>query len=88
MAPRNEVPRYKVLERCYHNEEVHDPERQTVDPATGEPFPLFIDYEGVPGPHLEPANDAARAMCEKHADRMHAYDVVEALTPGIASKAA
>ena len=72
-----QIPRYKVLAICHINDKLLDPALQPIDTqaeyvdgAETPLRPLIIAYEGIPGPHLEPVNDAAREMCEKYKDRM------------------
>jgi hypothetical protein len=48
-----EVPQYKLSEPAYIDDILYD---------TG----ATIKYRGVPGYHMEPVNDAAREMKEKH----------------------
>lgn len=51
-SPSTEVPEYRVLQRSYFSPE-------TVEPGAR------IRYAGLPGNHLEPLNDAARAKMEE-----------------------
>lgn len=84
-----QIPRYKVLAVCHLNDELIDPfsGKYQRDPRSqqheieelGEFRDCFVNFRGVPGPHLEPVNDAARAMCEKHADRMEPVNPIEQL---------
>lgn len=80
------VPQYEVLDICHLNNMLIDPKASAVDPKNrgdleryGEFYPTYVSYRGIPGPHLRPVNDAAREMCEKHADRMQPVATVEAL---------
>lgn len=81
--PESSVPQYRVLEVCHLNDMLVDPQASAVDPKNrgdmekyGEFYPCFVFFRGIPGPHLEPVNDAARAMCEKNADRMRPVNPV------------
>jgi hypothetical protein len=76
----SEIPRYQVLERCYINDTMFDPTTRPWDEDTDERKPLYITYSGIPGPHLKPANDAARAMTELHAARMQNVNPLNKLT--------
>lgn len=76
-APAGQVPRYKILAICHLNDRLYDPSLMPVDTSVqtedGEEPPLkpiLVSFTGIPGPHLEPVNDAAREMVAKHADRM------------------
>lgn len=62
-----QTPRYRLTAKAYINDRLLDPESMAVDPDSedGERKPLIISYEGVPGWHMEPVNDAARAMKAK-----------------------
>jgi hypothetical protein len=49
-----------------------NPEDQPVDQRTKRQDPLIIEYDGEPGPHMVPLNDAAKAMVKKFPPReMH-----------------
>ena len=84
----NEVPRYRITEKCYLNDRIYDPDAQPIDPnAEVEPGeepprkPLIIAFRGVPAHYMEPVNEAAREKCKRHADRMeHAGSAIDALT--------
>ena len=60
------APKYRLTEAAYIDDRYLDPAAQPVDPQTGDPRPLFINFAGVPGHHMEPADDAAKAMKKKH----------------------
>ena len=80
----NEVPLYRATAKCYIDDILYDPDAQPLVPAAevdGEPTlkPLYVRYAGIPGPHLEPVNDAAKAMAEKHKDRMQLVDPITQL---------
>ncbi|WP_017773842.1 hypothetical protein [Paraburkholderia kururiensis] len=60
------IPKYRLLETAYIDDRIYDPKTTPIDPETNENRPLIIAYEGVPGPHMEPVNDAARAIFKKH----------------------
>ena len=84
----NEVPRYRITEKCYLNDRIYDPEAQPIDPnAEVEPGeepprkPLIISFRGVPAHYMEPVNEAAREKCKRHADRMeYAGSAIDSLT--------
>lgn len=84
---RREAPKYKLLEKCYLNERLYDPESMPID-QNAEPndegvLPrkdLIVAFSGVPAYYMVPVNDAAKAMCEKHKDRMHAMNPIDELT--------
>ena len=76
-ASTNEVPRYRITEKCYLNDRIYDPDAQPLDPnAEFEPGeepprkPLIIAWRGVPAHYMEPVNGAARDMALKHRSRM------------------
>jgi hypothetical protein len=77
-----QAPRYQVLQKCYLNERLYDPELMPVDPESEEQErkPLLITYTGVPAYYLKPVNAAAKAMCEKHKDLMREVNPVDQLT--------
>ncbi len=58
---KQEIPRYRLTEKCYLNEVLYDPEAMPIDPSTGESKPVFINWDKKPEYYMEPANDAARA---------------------------
>jgi hypothetical protein len=66
-----EVPRYRLTEKAYIDDILYDPE--SPNPALHE-----VDYKGVPGWHMEPVNEAARMMKEKHPSTY--YDPISGLT--------
>lgn len=56
-----------------------DPEEQPMANRLAGPYdgregvermPLIIEYDGIPGGHMEPLNDAAIAMFEKHKNKI------------------
>lgn len=63
--PKNEAPKYRITEICYHNDRIYDPALTPKD-DNGDPKPLYMEFTGYPAHYMEPANDAARAMCQKH----------------------
>jgi hypothetical protein len=87
-APRrNEAPKYKLLEKAYLNERLYDPELQPLDQlaepnedGTQPRKDLIVTFAGVPAYYMVPVNDAAKAMCEKHKDRMTAMNPIDDLT--------
>lgn len=50
---KGEAAKYKLTERAYIDDILHEPD-------------AVIAYAGIPGHHMEPVNDAARAMKKKH----------------------
>jgi hypothetical protein len=75
-----------VLERCYLNETLLDPDEMPIDteadiiPGEGRPRkPLFVNFAGIPAHYLEPVNDAARAMVAKHPHAVRYVDPIKAL---------
>ena len=86
-TPRREAPKYKLTEKAYLNERLYDPELMPID-HLAEPLEdgtqprkdLVVTFDGIPGYYMVPVNGAAKAMCEKHADRMHAVDPIRDLT--------
>ncbi|MGF6764061.1 hypothetical protein P3T24_004392 [Paraburkholderia sp. GAS33] len=65
------IPRYRLTEKAYINDILYDPEAQ--DPRLHE-----VDYEGIPGHHMEPVNAAAHYMKEKHPSKY--IDPIEDMT--------
>jgi hypothetical protein len=70
-AAGKEIPRYKILETSYIDDVYYDPESKPFKndadgQKTDERVPIIIPFTGVPGPHMEPVNAAARAMFAKH----------------------
>nr|WP_198983062.1 hypothetical protein [Herbaspirillum sp. ASV7] len=47
------MPRYKLSEQAYINDRLYEAGTD-------------IDFDGIPGHHMEPLNDAAKAMKKKH----------------------
>lgn len=84
---RAEVPKYRLTETAYLNERLYVPDEQPLD-MNADPLddgtqprkPLIIAFAGIPAHYMEPVNDAARAMCEKHKDRMSFRDPINELT--------
>lgn len=64
-------PRYRTRERCYLKDILFEP---------GQEF----TYHGVPGHYMEPLNDEARKMKQKHNIGDTAIMVVDALTQVVA----
>lgn len=69
------LPKYELTEKAYLGDILFNPEEQVNpltkrtrprDPETGDLAPLLIEYEGIPGPHMIPVNDAAKAMVAAH----------------------
>ena len=67
------IPRYALTEKAYIDDVLYDPD--SPDPRFHE-----ISYTGIPGPHMDPLNDAAVAMKEKHAARQIAIDPILEMT--------
>ena len=59
-------PRYQLIEKAYIDDILHDPESRPMDPETEERKPLLVYFDGIPGPHMIPVNEAAKKMVEKH----------------------
>jgi len=80
----NERPKYRITAVCYINDKIIDPETMPLmeadDEGERERKPLIIAYDGIPGWYMEPINDSARAMCEKHKARMVNNDPIASLT--------
>jgi hypothetical protein len=84
---RREPARYKLLEKCYLNDRLYDPETMPLD-QNAEPLEdgtqprkdLVIAFAGVPAHYMVPMNETAKAMCEKHKDRMQAMNPIDELT--------
>lgn len=84
------LPKYSLTEKAYIGDILYDPEQpvhpvthraRVVDQETGDLAPLVIEYEGIPGPHMIPVNDAARAMAKAHPKAMTGnLNPVDALT--------
>ena len=69
-VPEGEVPKYRVLELCYHKnlegiDRLYDPESTARD-DNGDHKPLYLETYGIPAHYMEPANDAAKAMVKKY----------------------
>lgn len=71
-----EKPRYQLLEKAYINDRMYDPESMPFEENDSgdenelpQRKPLIIVYEGIPGAHMTPVNDAAKAMVEKHKEQ-------------------
>lgn len=62
-----EPPQYRLSEPAYIHDVLHE-------------MGASIYFEGVPGPHMEPLNDAAQAMVEKHSKAMEKRDPINDLT--------
>lgn len=80
---RREKPLYQVLQKCYLNDRIYDPEAMgylPTDPgdedAEPERKPLVIAFDGPPAFYMIPQNDAAREMVKKHPERMKFMDPV------------
>lgn len=67
LKAKAEPPQYRLTEPAY----IHD-----VLYEAG----ASIYFEGVPGPHMEPLNDAAQAMVDKHTKAMQKHDPINELT--------
>lgn len=76
MADTNNVPKYRILAPCYINDVLY--EQQQID-AAGEKG-ILIWFEGIPGPHLQPVNAAAKAMADKFPEANRANDPLNHLT--------
>lgn len=87
-ARKGEIPKYRITETCYLNERLYEPESMPFDQmadqledGTQPRKPLIVAFGGVPAYYMVPMNDAAKAMCEKHKDRMTAMgSPIDALT--------
>lgn len=66
-----EPPQYRLTEPAYINDQLFD--QGAVDAGAA-----IIFFEGVPGYHMFPLNDAARAMVKKHNPQR--VDPLDALT--------
>lgn len=64
------VPQYRFKEQAYVNMMLVGPNEKT-DTAY---------YRGIPGPHMVPLNEAAKAMVKKHAEVMKRGDPINAIT--------
>lgn len=60
-----EKPRYRLVTQAYINDILYEPDQ-------------VITYEGVPGWHMAPENEAARLMKEKHPQKQP--DPIEEMT--------
>jgi hypothetical protein len=67
MAKNIDPPQYQLTEVAYIHDVLH-PEGATVY------------YEGIPGPHMQPLNEAAQAMVEKHVSAMQRRNPIDELT--------
>lgn len=83
-------PKYALTEKAYIGDILYDPENGThpvtkrprvQDPESGEFAPLLVDYEGIPGAHMMPMNEAAKEMCVRYA-KQHGANInpVDGLT--------
>lgn len=65
-----EKPRYRLTEKAYLGDILYEPElkpwKKDTDPENPEREPLFVFFEGRPGPHMKPVNKAAEAMYAKY----------------------
>ena len=61
------LPRYELTEEAYIGDSLY---------GAGD----VIEFEGVPGPHMIPLNDAAKAKAEEYSESMIARDPILALT--------
>lgn len=66
-----EIPRYRLTEPAYIEDTYYDPESK--DSRFHE-----VNYSGIPGHHMEPVNEAAKAMKLKHPHKYH--DPIVAMT--------
>lgn len=69
------LPKYELTDKAYIGDILYNPEEavhpltkrsRPRDQETGDLAPLLIEYEGIPGPHMVPYNDAAKAMVAAH----------------------
>ncbi len=60
-------PRYELTEQSYLGDVLYEEGAEVV-------------FEGVPGPHMIPLNEAAEKMCEEHSKAMQVVDPIQALT--------
>lgn len=71
----DEPPKYRLTEPSYINEMFYD--QVQVDQGKA-----VIFFDGVPGPHMLPLNDAAKAMVAKHKPvKIDALDALTSLQP-------
>jgi hypothetical protein len=85
-TPITKAPaRYRLLDKAYIDDVLYDPETTRIDPETGDRVPLYIEFDGVPGWHMEPVNDAAREAKAKapHSERDPLSNVLIMNGPGI-----
>lgn len=76
----DKIPRYRLTEKAYINDVLYEPREVRVGGGDAQTVYPEIQFRGVPGPHMVPINAAAKAMCEKHKERMKASDPVAALS--------
>lgn len=55
------MPRYQVLEDSYVNDMLYRVEHD----KDGKLVPLYVEFAGLPGPHLKPMDKDAEAMFKK-----------------------
>ncbi|TDY26299.1 hypothetical protein B0G81_6809 [Paraburkholderia sp. BL6665CI2N2] len=68
-----ECPRYELTEQAYLRTENDNFERLHEEGAT-------IEFRGVPGYHMVPLNDAAKAMIAKHKPKQFDFNKLAPLT--------
>lgn len=68
-------PRYELTEKAYIDDVLYDPQepnhpvskvKRAINEETGDMKPLVIEFDGIPGPHMIPVNDCAKAMVAEH----------------------
>lgn len=64
--PEVQLPQYELSEAAYIDDVLYGPGRK-------------VTYEGAPGHHMEPVNEAAKVMKKKH-DKGGYIDPIEAMT--------
>ena len=60
-------PRYELTEAAYIGDVLHQEGAE-------------IEFDGIPGPHMIPLNEAAEQQCEKYDAAMTPHDPIHALT--------
>ncbi|NIF51409.1 hypothetical protein [Burkholderia sp. Ax-1724] len=72
-AQSRECPRYELTEQAYLRMENDNFERLHAEGET-------IEFRGVPGYHMVPLNEAAKAMCAKHKPKQFDFNKLAPLT--------
>lgn len=72
----SEPPKYRLTEPAYVNDRFYD--QHLIDGGKA-----VIFFEGIPGAHMHPMNEAARAMVKKHQPkRVNPVDELTIVGPG------